>query len=86
MHVLLFLTVSAVILISVGLIGMFISATKRINELEKSLNVVDKELTNHKRSIRILNEREAQKSDKVVVYHEWSQSGQTPKYPSQEGF
>lgn len=60
-------TVIGIILISCGLLILYRIVMKRFDELEKSLKVFDRDITNNKRDIRVLKERAASASDKVVI-------------------
>lgn len=57
----------ASILITIGFGGLHFETRKRLEELEGALKRCDSELTDHKREIRILNERAEQESDKITI-------------------
>lgn len=85
MGIILLLTVLASILVTVGCLGMFITTTKRINEIERDLNSHNNEITNQKRRIGIIEKRAEEQSDKIVICHEWD-NGKAPKFPTEGGF
>lgn len=85
MGIILFLTVTASILVTVGCLGMFINTTRRINELEKDLRSHGTEITEHKRRIGIIEKRAEKESDKLVIVHSWDDKN-SPNFPSKEGF
>ena len=77
-------TLVGIILISCGLLILYRIVMTRFDELEKSLKVFDADITNNKRDIRVLKERAASASDKVVFINT---DLPEPKlsYPSKEG-
>ena len=85
MGIILLLTVTASIMVTVGCLGMFISTTKRISDLERDLRSHRAEISEHKRRIGIIEKRDASKSDKIVIVHGWDDSS-APNFPSKEGF
>lgn len=85
MDVILFFTVTALILVTIGLLGMFINTERRIREIERELDSHETEITNHKRDIRAINNRRSQEHDNIVIVHQWDDS-HAPDYPSKGGF
>ena len=84
MQVLLFITICGFIAVSVGLFGLYVSATRRLDELEAGINKDRDEITRHKRDINRLRDRETAKADKVVIVHEYNdESGLS--FPNKEG-
>ena len=71
MKMLLALTILGVALISVGLIGMYINVCMRITDLEDELKSHKAEISKHKKRIKVLETREAEKSDRVVIMHSY---------------
>lgn len=69
----------ASILITIGFGGLHFETRKRLEELEGALKRCDSELTDHKRKIRILNERADQESDKITIVYE-PDNTQAPDY------
>lgn len=84
MQVLLFITICGFIAVSVGLFGLYVSATKRLDELEADINKDRDEITRHKKDIKRLKDHDEAKADKVVIVHEYAdESGLS--FPNKEG-
>lgn len=60
-------TILGIILISLGLLMLYRIVMKRLDELERSLDKITENTVNARRDIHVLKEREAAKSDKVVI-------------------
>lgn len=83
MKLLLMFTVLGTVLVATGLLGLWIQTTLRIREIENELKANSKDIKKNRRKISILEERDAQKSDKIVISHEWNEAAGI-RYPSQE--
>lgn len=79
MKMILALTILAMVLISVGLIGMYINVCMRITDLEDELKSHKAEISKHKKRIKVLETREAEKSDRVVIMHSYDDKD-APEY------
>lgn len=79
MKMLLALTILGVVLTVVGLIGMYINACLRIADLEDELKSHKAEISKHKKRIKVLETREAEKSDRVVIMHSYNDKS-APKF------
>ncbi|MBO7425104.1 MAG: hypothetical protein J6U23_05450 [Clostridiales bacterium] len=75
MRLLLLLTVIGFILITLGLTGLYFDVTARLRKIEKSMKAQDTEIRSQKRDIRVIKERDAAKSDKVVITYEPNDKG-----------
>lgn len=75
MRLLLLLTVIGFILIALGLTGLYFDVTARLRKIEKSMKAQDTEIRSQKRDIRVIKERDAAKSDKVVITYEPNDKG-----------
>lgn len=84
MELLLFITVAGFILVTVGLSALYISATRRLNAIEKELAGHAGDIKRHGRDIHVLKTRAADASDHIVITHEYT-SKDAPSYPSKEG-
>ena len=71
MRLILGLTILGVVLVTLGLLGLYVDVTRRLHHIEDQLKKHNAEISDHKRDIRVIKERAAQESDKVVVVHEW---------------
>lgn len=60
-------TILGIILISLGLLMLYRIVMNRLDELERSLDKITENTVNARRDIHVLKEREAAKSDKVVI-------------------
>lgn len=60
-------TILGIILISLGLLMLYRIVMNRLDELERSLDKITENTINARRDIHVLKEREAAKSDKVVI-------------------
>lgn len=75
MRLLLLLTVIGFILITLGLTGLYFDVTARLRKIEKSMKAQDTEIRSQKRDIRVIKERDANLSDKVVITYEPNDKG-----------
>lgn len=84
MRMILLLTVAGFILVTVGLFALYLQTCSRLYAIEKELKARKGELTTHKREIKVLENRAAEQSDKVVICHEYT-GKDAPSYPNKEG-
>lgn len=84
MEFLLLLTVIGMILVTLGLSAMWVSATRRLNAIERELAGYKSDIKTHGRDIRVLKTRAADASDRVIITHEYT-TKDAPSYPSKEG-
>lgn len=84
MKVILMLTVVGTICVTVGLLGLYVSTTKRLYALEKEIKAHKSELTTHKRQIGVIEKRAQDESDRIVITHEYT-AKDAPSYPNKEG-
>lgn len=80
MTTLLMLTIIGVILIALGLTGMYLNTLSRLSAIEDEIKAHEAEITSHKRDIRVIKDREALKSDRIVIAH-----ADDISYPNTEG-
>ena len=64
-RILLFLTVIGVILVTVGLLGLYIDVNRRIKALKKSLRSTDRLVLNNEKRISVIEQRDRDQSDHV---------------------
>lgn len=69
------LTVIGVILITLGLVGLYFDVCRRLTKVEKSMRLHQNDIAKNRRSIRVLKEREAQRADRVIIGYEPKDSG-----------
>lgn len=67
MALLLTLTIIGVIMIALGLTGMYIQLKRQLNIIESDMHSQEAEIISHKRAIRIIQEREARRSDRIIL-------------------
>lgn len=70
MRFILLLTVIGGILVTLGLTGLYFNVTYRLKKIEKSMKAHDTEIRSQRRDIRVIKERDASASDKVVITYE----------------
>jgi hypothetical protein len=83
MKTILLLTVIGIILVTVGLTGLYFDVRARLKAINKELRAHESEISAHKKDIRIIKERAATESDRVIICHESAASG--VKFPNEEG-
>ena len=83
MRLILFMTVIGTVLIAAGLLGLYINVTLRLRDIERSVDEVKKKHSRTRQRVRVLEERDAAESDRVVITHEWKEADGI-RYPSQE--
>lgn len=64
-RILLLLTVIGVILVTVGLLGLYIDVNRRIKALKKSLRSTDRLVLNNEKRISVIEQRDRDQSDHV---------------------
>ena len=79
MKVLLLLTVCGSIMVTVGLLGLYAQVTVRLKKLEHDLKDYRRDTRKNYHDIKILKERAASESDKIIITHEYSQKD-APNY------
>ena len=70
-------------MIAVGLLGLYINVTKRLNDLEKDFNKSEKKHSRTRQRVRDLEEEARKKKDSVTIFHKWDEADGI-RYPSQE--
>ena len=73
-------TILGIILISCGLLILYRIVMNRFDELERSLDKITENTVNVRRDIHVLKEREAAKSDKVVITSDLPEPKPSVKY------
>lgn len=69
------LTVIGVILITLGLVGLYIDVSRKLAKVENSMRIHQDDITKNRSAIRALKEREAQRADRVIIEYEPKDSG-----------
>lgn len=82
MRVLLGLTILGIVLVTVGLLGLYVNVTHRLNKLQRELKAFNRDIRKNHNEIKVLKERAAQESDRIVITHEYKPADIS--YPSQE--
>ena len=82
MRVLLGLTILGIVLITVGLLGLYVNVTHRLNKLQRELKASIRDISKNHNEIKVLKERAAQESDRIIIQHEYKPAD--INYPSQE--
>lgn len=83
MKVILLLTIVGTSMIAVGLLGLYVNVTRRLNAIEKTISTEKKKHSRTRQRVRVLEERDADESDRVIITHEWKEADGI-RYPSQE--
>lgn len=83
MKLILMLTVIGTVLIAAGLLGLWMDVTKRLMDIEADIKESKKHISRNRRRIKVLEDRDADESDKIIIQREWNKSD--VRYPSQEG-
>lgn len=73
---------AGMICVTVGGIGLYVQTKKRLDDIEEGLKLYDRELTTHNRKIRVLENRDADRSDHIYIV---STSDADIVYPHKEG-
>lgn len=82
MRVLLGLTILGIVLVTVGLLGLYVNVTHRLNKLQRELKASIRDISKNHNDIKILKQRAADESDRIVITHEYKPADIS--YPSQE--
>ena len=64
-HILLLLTVVGIILVTVGLLGLYVDVNRRIKALKKSLRNTDRLVINNERRISVIEQRDRDQAEHV---------------------
>lgn len=83
MKVLLMLTIIGTVMIAVGLLGLYINVTMRLHDIEDSIDDVKKKHSRTRQRVKVLEDRAAEESDRVIITHKWDEASGI-RYPSQE--
>lgn len=83
MTYILLMTVLGSIMVTVGLLGLYFNITYRLNKIEHDMKDHRKNIRKNHQDIKVLKERTAQESDRIVIEHAW-QEADGIRYPSQE--
>lgn len=71
MNVLLALTILGTVLVTVGLLGLYMDVARRISKLQRDLKASRRDIRKNHHDISILKERAAQESDRIIIQHEY---------------
>ena len=82
MRVLLGLTILGIVLVTVGLLGLYVNVTHRLNKLQRELKASNRDIRKNHNDIKVLKERAAQESDRIIIQHEYKSADIS--FPSQE--
>ena len=82
-RILLMLTIIGTIMIAVGLLGLYINVTKRLNDIEKSLSKSEKKHSRTRQRVKDLEDQAKKEADQITFYHKWDEAADI-RYPSQE--
>lgn len=83
MKVILLLTVLGTTMIAVGLLGLYVNVTMRLKDIENDIQEVKRKHSRTRERVKILENRAADESDRVVITHSWDEVSGI-RYPSQE--
>ena len=83
MKVILLMTIIGSIMITIGLMGLYFNVTYRLSKLEHDMKDQRKDIRKNHSDIKVIKERAAQESDKIIIQHEWTEA-KGIRYPSQE--
>lgn len=75
MRLILLLTVIGCVLITLGLLGLYVDVTRRLAKIERSMKKQDNEIKSQKREIRVIKDRAAEQSDRVIITYEPKDNG-----------
>ena len=79
---LLLLTIIGTVMIAVGLLGLYVSVTRRLNKLQRELKNSKNDIRSNNNKIKVLEQRAAEQSDHIVITHEYKPADIS--FPSQE--
>lgn len=71
------------VLIASGLLMLYVDVCRRIKDLESDLNDISKKHSRTKQRVRALEQRDQEKSNRVVITHSWDEASGI-RYPSEE--
>lgn len=71
------------VLIASGLLMLYVDVCRRIKDLESDLNDISKKHSRTKQRVRVLEQRDQEKSNRVVITHSWDEASGI-RYPSEE--
>ena len=83
MKVLLMLTIIGIVMIAVGLLGLYINVTMRLHDIEDSVDDVKKKHSRTRQRVKDLEDEAKKKKDSVAIFHKWDEADGI-RYPSQE--
>ena len=83
MKVLLMLTIIGIVMIAVGLLGLYVNVTKRLHDLERSVGDVRKKHSRTRQRVKDLEDQAKKEADQFTFYHKWDEAADI-RYPSQE--
>lgn len=76
-------TIIGAVLIASGLLMLYVDVCRRIKDLESDLNDISKKHSRTKQRVRVLEQRDQEKSNRVVITHSWDEASGI-RYPSEE--
>lgn len=82
MKTLLILTIIGTVMIAVGLLGLYAIVIRRIRNIEKSLNLSKQDIRRNHNDIKILKQRDADASDRIIIEHQYPSADIS--FPSKE--
>lgn len=75
MRLILLLTVIGCILIALGLLGLYVDVTRRLAKIERSMKRQNDEIKTQSRELRVIKDRAAEQSDRVIITYEPKDNG-----------
>ena len=75
MRLILLLTVIGCILIALGLLGLYVDVTRRLAKIEGSMKRQNDEIKSQSRELRVIKDRAAEQSDRVIITYEPKDNG-----------
>lgn len=75
MRLILLLTVIGCILIALGLLGLYVDVTRRLAKIERSMKRRNDEIKSQSRELRVIKDRAAEQSDRVIITYEPKDNG-----------
>lgn len=70
MDVIMLFIIAGAICVTLGGIGLYFTTKARIDALEDYMKVYDHKLTRYDRRIKVIEDRDAQESDRVYIYRD----------------
>lgn len=83
MKTILFLTVIGVILVAIGLTGLFFSVMSRLEAIERDINRVESKSERNRNGLRNLADKVEKNAEKIYIINTDDDNG--IKYPNSEG-